>query len=387
MPRRLHTVSAAERRRIAAALERAVGAGERAAVRIVREQYERLRHLPPHEAMRVIRESMDEVAKRLAAEVGASFSEAAVIGARVSARSLGLGRGWTQAATRLTQHYERTGGIQLSPRLYERTRAIYQGAERAIAGAVARGEGAMRLAYRLRDEVHATPGIAPTRLLEQLHKEARAAAASAGSPHALKQWAQTQERLERYAGQLKRHGYGIGAPTEQALDEILAAVKRGNAQAVDEAVRWWTYHKQSYHQRAIARTEMGRAYSEGFKANADVPHVVGFKWNLEGGERRADICDVYAGQDLYGLGDGCYPFDKVPDCPAHTNCNCFLTEVIDESVGVDEQRPPAPPQRAGETEAWLRGQPAETQREILGASGYEAFRRSRGRELPGRLRV
>jgi hypothetical protein len=119
-----------------------------------------------------------------------------------------------------------------------------------------------------------------------------------------------------------------------------------------------------------------------------VPWVVGFQWNVETGiDRETDICDVHAGANIYGLGAGVYPFDKVPELPAHPNCNCFLTEVIDESITEDDERPPAPPQREGATADWLRSQPVSTQREILGAGDYEAFRRSGGREAPAWLRV
>lgn len=54
----------------------------------------------------------------------------------------------------------------------------------------------------------------------------------------------------------------------------------------------------------------------------------GIKWNLSKNHEEKDICDQYANQDLYGLGPGIYPADKVPD--RHTGCKCYLTSVLYE---------------------------------------------------------
>lgn len=52
------------------------------------------------------------------------------------------------------------------------------------------------------------------------------------------------------------------------------------------------------------------------------------KWNLSKShtEKDKDICDQYATQDLYGLGPGVYPVDKVPE--RHKGCRCYLTDVL-----------------------------------------------------------
>ena len=47
------------------------------------------------------------------------------------------------------------------------------------------------------------------------------------------------------------------------------------------------------------------------------------------GERRGDGGDhLYAKANLYGMGAGVFPKDKVPLLPAHPHCMCFLKPVI-----------------------------------------------------------
>lgn len=292
----------------------------------------------------------------------------------------------------------------LSPRLHTRSAETLRGLETAIRYSVASGRGALETARRIRDGVGAIPDTQLTRLLDDLAAKARATMAATGDPRALQAFGKAKIDIERYAARLRRTEFGMGAATEQAIGTIteavrrqkiadarglVATVKRNNDAAVDRALHWWAYDKQAYQLRSVARTEIARGFTEGFIANAsDAPWVVGMQWNVETfADRKRDICDVLGNQNLYGLGAGVYPFDRVPECPAHPNCNCYITEWIDESIGVDDSRPAAPPQRQGATEAWLRSQPASVQREILGASHYEAFRRSEGRIIPAFLRV
>lgn len=55
---------------------------------------------------------------------------------------------------------------------------------------------------------------------------------------------------------------------------------------------------------------------------------VAYQWKLSGRHPRYDICDLYARANLYGMGPGIFPKDKVPRLPAHPHCMCFLKPVI-----------------------------------------------------------
>jgi hypothetical protein len=65
----------------------------------------------------------------------------------------------------------------------------------------------------------------------------------------------------------------------------------------------------------------------------NVDGYVGMKWNLSKSHKVTDICDTLASQDLYGLGPGVYPKDKLLPKPAHPHCICFETIVL-EAVNV-----------------------------------------------------
>jgi hypothetical protein len=86
----------------------------------------------------------------------------------------------------------------------------------------------------------------------------------------------------------------------------------------------------------LARTEINNAFTEcQIQCAKREPWNQGIKWNLSASHPKFDICDIYASQDLYGLGSGIYPPSQVP--VRHPRCLCFLTDVlasIDEIVSL-----------------------------------------------------
>ena len=83
----------------------------------------------------------------------------------------------------------------------------------------------------------------------------------------------------------------------------------------------------NYNALRLARTEINNSYREArIIANAASPVTSGVKWNLSNSHPKKDICDEYAEADLYELGKGVYPADKVPI--DHPNGLCFLTDVL-----------------------------------------------------------
>ena len=55
--------------------------------------------------------------------------------------------------------------------------------------------------------------------------------------------------------------------------------------------------------------------------------VVGYRWRLDASHKISDICDINSMAD-FGLGKGVYPKNRVPPIPAHPQCICYLTPVI-----------------------------------------------------------
>ena len=82
-----------------------------------------------------------------------------------------------------------------------------------------------------------------------------------------------------------------------------------------------------YNAMRLARTENNNAYREANILSAQQSKwVEGAKWNLSNSHPKPDICDVYASQDLYGLGRGVYPPNSTPR--DHPNGLCFLTDKL-----------------------------------------------------------
>jgi len=88
--------------------------------------------------------------------------------------------------------------------------------------------------------------------------------------------------------------------------------------------------KARYYAKRIAETELARAYSisEAREIMADdgVKYV---QWLMSPQHPVEDICDYFAGVNLYGLGRGIYPKALAPVPPAHPFCKCVLHKRLD----------------------------------------------------------
>ncbi|MFC2314870.1 MAG: hypothetical protein ACFNLO_02960 [Selenomonas massiliensis] len=123
----------------------------------------------------------------------------------------------------------------------------------------------------------------------------------------------------------KRTTAGMRAAYSQLVD----ALEAQNEKALKRAIFTATQERTRYFADRIARTEMARAYQDGFLLRWDNnDDCVAYQWKLSGRHPRYDICDLYAKANLYGLGAGVFPKDKVPRLPAHPHCMCFLKPVI-----------------------------------------------------------
>jgi hypothetical protein len=92
----------------------------------------------------------------------------------------------------------------------------------------------------------------------------------------------------------------------------------------------------SYAAFRLARTEINHAYQTSQEARyADEPWSQGMQWHLSGSHPQKDECDLYATQDLHGLGKGVYPFGQVPS--EHPNGLCYRTpQQVEEDEFVEE---------------------------------------------------
>lgn len=188
-----------------------------------------------------------------------------------------------------------------------------------------------------------------------------------------------------------------GAPNkalQAAYNELLEAVQKGNEKAIEKAVEVAVNEKSRYVAERITRTEMARAWADGFIAKMQKDaDIVAVKFKLSSRHPVFDICDMYAKADMYGLGAGIYPKDKLPPLPVHPHCLCRYVEVIEGEVDMQQQRDQV--REAGDK--WLNSLPESRRAQVLGRKGLKAWedgkdwqRYMRGyaglREMKSRLR-
>ncbi len=165
-----------------------------------------------------------------------------------------------------------------------------------------------------------------------------------------------------------------GAPDkalQAAYNELIESVKEGNEEAIQKAIKTAVNEKSRYVAERITRTEMARAYADGFiaKMNGD-DDIVAVKFKLSGRHPTFDICDMYAKADMYNLGAGVYPKDKLPPLPIHPHCLCRYVEIYTGEVDTGKQR-----ERVREAgDKWLNGLNEYQRQKVLGIDGVKAWK-------------
>ena len=189
--------------------------------------------------------------------------------------------------------------------------------------------------------------------------------ATGNDPQALAEQRQAIDNINRLAKN--------GAPNkalQAAYNELLEAVQKGNEKAIEKAVEVAVNEKSRYVAERITRTEMARAWADGFIAKIkDDADIVAVKFKLSSRHPVFDICDMYAKADMYGLGAGIYPKDKLPPLPVHPHCLCRYVEVIEGEVDMQQQRDQM--RKAGDK--WLNSLPESRRAQVLGRKGLKAW--------------
>lgn len=153
-----------------------------------------------------------------------------------------------------------------------------------------------------------------------------------------------------------------------AYGKVKEAIETGNEKKINKAVYVATQERTRYFARRIARTELARAYGDGAMAKWENDEdCVAFQWKLSTGHPFCDICDLYAHADLYGMGPGIFPKDKVPRLPVHPNCMCHLRPVMSGSKLLKSETPKARIEEGGRE--WFAKQSLPNRQRILGVYG------------------
>lgn len=343
------------------ALRRALESARRGTSSAARALYLRLRGRPAAEVLAILDEAGAEYAKALEAELREQIVAAQRIGTRAAARRL-----FQMAPTRnlpsdlankaaewLERRVREASSLRVSPLTGARTamvdpegtvwlsRALHggnlrrlgviDGLRRAVTEAVRQGETATSLAQRLRDDighrvaiVEGGPAIAsiPPQVAEM--ERAALRAIRAGGPGATEELARARREFAKYKAGLRGGKYGTRSAARSALADLESAIRRGSAEAVDRAVKWYAWNREQEHQRLIARTETARAYNRAYVAGSRaVPWVSGWQWVAEG--ESCEECTALDGTFIPRDAPGPFP-------PLHPNCDCWLEEVLDPDV-------------------------------------------------------
>lgn len=200
--------------------------------------------------------------------------------------------------------------------------------------------------------------------------------ATGNDPQALAEQRQAIDNINRLAKN--------GAPNkalQAAYNKLLEAVQKGNEKAIEKAVEVAVNEKSRYVAERITRTEMARAWADGFIAKMQKDaDIVAVKFKLSSRHPVFDICDMYAKADMYGLGAGIYPKDKLPPLPVHPHCLCRYVEVIEGEVDMQQQRDQV--REAGDK--WLNSLPESRRAQVLGRKGLKAW--NAGEDWQGYMR-
>ena len=189
--------------------------------------------------------------------------------------------------------------------------------------------------------------------------------ATAGSPEHLRAARQAMNNINRLARN--------GAPTKSlkaAYNQLVQQALTGSDEAMQKACWVAVQEKSRYVAERIARTEMARAYADGFLADIEADgDVVAVKWKTGTRHPVFDICDMYAKADMYGLGSGIYPKDKLPKLPAHPHCMCKLVKIY--AADLDGKK--AKENIEGAVNAYLEKLSDNQRMQLMGINGAKAW--------------
>lgn len=148
-------------------------------------------------------------------------------------------------------------------------------------------------------------------------------------------WGQSQ-KARTILGSIVTEGMALGENPIQVA-KMLEGYVRGGANTIASEYPNMMERMQyvpndlSYEALRIARTESAAAYGEGTKRSAELnPSNVGMQWSLSNAGVACEKCKENADYDS-GLGKGVYKMEDLPEYPAHPNCLCVLSEVVENT--------------------------------------------------------
>jgi hypothetical protein len=273
--------------------------------------------------------------------------------------------------------------MKLSSRLHGTGQDMRQAITFELKLAMDANAGWRQAARYLYDGYGAKTVLNTTELPAYLDRLAQAAKKAVASGHLDKAAVAEYERELRKARRLlkKMDAGGTTGALKAGYKKLMMDTNKLTEKRLQNAIRMACEERARYYAERIVRTESARAWFDGFVAkNGEDPDVVGYRWTLSSRHPKADVCDMHAHVDFYGMGPGVYPKNSVPPLPAHPHCLCSLLPVY---VGEVQQVGNFNAQ-AGDD--YLENASLHSRQELLGVKGEEAWKRGRSNwtELAGK---
>lgn len=254
--------------------------------------------------------------------------------------------------------------LTLSERTTKGGKEITKQAASIIAEAIKKGESVQKTALALFDG-YGYGHVLPTQDIPEFMK--KLSEIGKLTDYKGREFRKTLRDVERQLKRVNVQGMKI------AYGKVKEAIETGNEKKINKAVYVATQERTRYFARRIARTELARAYHDGFMAQwEDDDDCIAFKWTLSSKHPFCDICDLFAEADLYGMGKGVFPKNKVPVLPVHPHCMCHLRPVMQGSDLLTSEKPKPRIERGGRE--WFDAQNTMTRQDILGIYGEKAVR-------------
>lgn len=321
--------------------------------------------------------TMDDLASRIDAQSQAAYERlVGLIRDGIDPRSaalnvlLSFGQQWTASLRLALDDILRLGGrltmtdllalpigdISLSDVLFRQSAQVSREVAVLVQDHTAGLQSARTLALRLYDGYSPADGL--RRPLEGRARAElpRALRAMTMDPAARASLGKLLERGQRDAARLRTPAL------RAAYNEAITTWQRGAGQAalqrrLDVAMR----EKIRFQAQRIAVTELARANAaQSARELMDDESIDVVEIRINPAHPRADICDLHARADLWGLGPGLYPKAKAPLPPYHPFCWCRARSRPDKSAAGARLRP-------GGAAQYLRSMPPEQAARVMGS--------------------
>lgn len=257
-------------------------------------------------------------------------------------------------------------GMKLSAKLHGTQKQMRQNIISTVQAQIALNKHAHETAMKLYDGYNTSDNVIRKQELPKYINDLAVFARRSDLPGLSKLCRQTRRKVDRLAKN--------GAPTKAlkaAYSQLIDAVEKHSEKALENAVKVAVEEKSRYTAERIARTESARAWLDGYlRKYEDNERVTAHKWKLSSRHPVFDICDMYAKADMYGLGKGVFPKDKIPNLPVHPHCLCHLAPVYTSELKGKQQKDNI--KEAGDK--WLKTLPKQEQYKVLGLDGLKAWK-------------